>query len=71
MLFPPLQIWQFPYNSRLWQAWRNEASWRGAKLASGVAFSHAQNILELNVAFQSQENVVTEGGWLKCNEKAW
>lgn len=27
-----------------------------------VAFSHAENILELNVAYQSQENVVTEGG---------
>lgn len=31
------------------------ASWRGAKLASRVAFSHAENILELNVVFQSQE----------------
>lgn len=39
----------------------------GAKLASGVAFSHAENTLELNDAFQSQENAAAEGGLLKQN----
>lgn len=39
----------------------------GAKLASGVAFSHVENTLELNDAFQSQENAAAEGGLLKRN----
>lgn len=45
------------------------ASWRGAKLASDMAFSLAENILEPNVVFQSQGNATTGGGWLRSNEK--
>lgn len=46
---------------------RGEMRPAGAKLASGVAFSHAENTLELNDAFQSQENAAAEGGLLKRN----
>lgn len=37
----------------------------GAKLASGLAFSHAENTLVLNDAFLSQEDAAVEGGLLK------